>query len=184
MSFNRMISSSEQLFDVLCMDVQNNGSMKVVGRIVVQTDASSQPLSTDTAWKVETLGTTEGSIAYGGPTPVPVVRFHGYTKSHTVDEDLATPKPSPHEQVPGQVWKVREGSEYVYALMEEQSGKGITLEGGTEVLIVRTPPEDLMVRVTILDGPNKGTTGRVDPDILVFVRDTEKAKDTQGGDVI
>jgi len=178
MIFDRMISESDQLFDVQVMEVPGGG-MRTAGQIVVATEGYAEPLSTDTAWRVEPLGVTEATSDRSG-FPIPLVKFYGYTTSHTVNEDIATPRPLPHRQVPGQIWKLRdEGTEYVYAFTETQSGKFFTLIGGTEVLVVAAPPEDLQVTVTVLDGTYKGMTGRLDPDILVYVRDSDTGKAPQ-----
>jgi hypothetical protein len=180
MIFDRMISESDQLFDVQVMDALGNGGMRAAGQIVVATERYAEPLSTNTAWRVEPLGVREATSTDRSGLPIPLVRFYGYTTSHTVNEDVANPRPPPHRQVPGQIWKLRgEGTEYVYAFTEKQSGKAITLIGGTEVLVVSAPPEDLQVTVTILDGTCKGLTGRLDPDNLVYVRDSDTGKAPQ-----
>jgi hypothetical protein len=180
MIFNRMISESDQLFDVQVMNAPGNGGMTAAGQIVVATERYAEPLSTNTAWRVEPLGVTEATSTDRTGLPIPRVRFFGYTTSHTVNEDVANPKPPRHQQVPGQIWKLRdEGTEYMYAFTEKQSGEFFTLIGGTEVLIVAAPPEDLQVTVTILDGTYKGRTGRLNPDILVYVRDSGTGKDPQ-----
>lgn len=85
MRLNRMIEENTALYDVLGINARFGGSTDdLLGQVAVIVPADTRNLELDRCWKVEPLGTFEGTNAFGGRLQVPVVRFWRYVEETEV----------------------------------------------------------------------------------------------------
>jgi len=76
--FNRMISESVALFDIMVVDPSESRDPQMRGQLAVFIKTGDQPPDDTRAWNVEPLGTFEGTNGFGAPIQIPAVRFWGY----------------------------------------------------------------------------------------------------------
>jgi hypothetical protein len=78
--FRKMVSQDTGLYDVMGLEGNFNasGDSDLLGEIAVVSSTQDAELDLDRRWKVEPLGTLQGTNAFGATLDVPVVRFWGY----------------------------------------------------------------------------------------------------------
>jgi hypothetical protein len=76
--FKRMLAEDTGLYDVMAIEATSNSEGEMVGQIAVVTPRELGELDLSRYWKVEPLGTVEGTNAFGAALTIPMVKFWGY----------------------------------------------------------------------------------------------------------
>jgi hypothetical protein len=78
--FHKMVSENTGLYDVMGIEGSFHASSDPIflGQIAVTSSAKNGELVVDRDWRVEPLGTIQGTNALGATLDVPVVKFWGY----------------------------------------------------------------------------------------------------------